>query len=97
MKLRDYGIDQTREWFQQILQWSIGKVSLENLDIKIITANIGTSETIVGHSLGRIPTIVIPVMKYPFGVVNISFTKSPTIDTLFLSASSAGERALLLL
>lgn len=96
MKLRDYGTDQTREWFQQILQWSQGKINLDNFDAKLVTANIGTSETIVGHSLGRIPQVIIPVLSYPHGVVDLSFTKAPTLDSLYLSASTAGIRALLL-
>lgn len=95
MKLRDYGIDQPRDWFQQILEWSRGKINLDNLDARLVVSNIGTTETLVGHSLGRIPQMIIPVMVYPYGTDTLNFTKAPTIDTLFLKAGVAGPRALL--
>lgn len=97
MRLRDFGTDKPREWFQQILQWSQGKIGIENLDTRTVIANIATTETRVPHSLGRIPQFVIPVMIYPYGTTEISFTKEPTFDTLYLKGATAGVRALLVL
>lgn len=97
MKLRDFGSNAAREWFQQVLEWSKKRVSVdENLDIQIIEADIGTSETRVGHSLGRIPKGIIPIMKYPNGVSSLSFTKESTADSIFLSRASAGKQALII-
>lgn len=98
MKLRDFGLDASREWFQQILEWSRKRITLEdNVDCQIITANINTSETVIGHSLGRTPRLVIPVASYPYGTAHISFTKEPTAEKLFLTRSTAGLQALILL
>lgn len=97
MKLRDFGVDASREWFQQILEWSKKRVSIdENLDVQIIEADIGTSETRIGHALGRVPRGIIPVMKYPYGVQALSFTKEPTIDSIFLSRAVAGRQSLII-
>lgn len=91
MKLRDYGFEQSREWFQQILQWSKKKITFEeNIDGIELLTYLTTSETEVGHTLGRIPKTITPVAKFPHGTSGIEFTRAPTIDKLFLSRSSAG-------
>lgn len=98
MKLRDYGIDQDREWFQQLLQWSQKKINVDdNWDCVKITPYINTSETRVGHTLGRIPQIIIPVMIYPYGMANLNFTREATIDTIFMTRATAGYQALIIL
>lgn len=97
MKLRDFGETQSRDWFMQILQWSQGKITFEdNVDCKIITPYINTTETSVGHALGRIPKIVIPIMQYPHGTQALSFTKDSTIDTIYISRATAGYQALII-
>lgn len=97
MKLRDFGENAPRSWFRQILEWSQRGVSIQdNLDAQIIEADIGTSETRVGHNLGRIPKGVIPIMVFPHGITGLQFTKAPTADSLFLSRSSAGRQALII-
>lgn len=95
MILQDFGKLQnniTDSWFQQILGWSRGKVSIEdNLDIKIMKAYIKTSETEIQHTLGRAPRGIIPVAIYPLGSANLNWTRAPTSDRLYLSRASAGE------
>jgi hypothetical protein len=97
MKLRDVGAAAAKEWFEQILQWSRKKITIDdNLDVAIVTAYIGTAETELGHSLGRVPRYVIPVASYPNGTDKITFTKAPTEDKLFLSRGTAGQQTLIL-
>ena len=98
MKLRDYGEIFSRDWIQQLLQWSRNKVSVvDNLDCVEVVAYINTTETVIGHSLGRVPRGTIPIMKYPFGTVaSLSFTREPTIDKIYLTRSTAGYQGLLI-
>ncbi len=105
MKLFDYGESATKSWFRQILEWSKKKVSIsDNLDCIIIAARIGTSETQIGHSLGRKPFGCIEVCSYPSpkavstevnGTAGIQMTKDSTEQALFLKRTSAGECYLL--
>lgn len=96
MKLRDIGSEATRDWFAQLLEWSRRKVSIDdNMDCTTVTAYVGTTETEVGHSLGRVPRYVIPVMAYPYGTGEMSFTKEPNNEKLFLSRRVAGTCTLL--
>ena len=101
MKLRDFGVDAAREWYQQLLEWSRKKVTLEdNVDCVFVTATIGTSETAIGHTLGRIPKYVIPVGSWVSGatiVRAITLTKAPTVDQVYVSSASAGKQTLLLM
>lgn len=101
MKLRDFGTDAAREWFQQILEWSRKKVTFEdNVDCVFVSATIGTSETAIGHSLGRAPKYIIPVGSWNTGatiVREITLTKAPTVDQIYVSSASAGKQTLLLM
>ncbi len=98
MKLNDLGADAAKQWFQQILEWSRRKITLDdNIDCVTVTAYIGTSETEVGHPLGRAPRYIIPIALYPNGTSGIGFTsKAPTIDKMFLTRTTAGVQTLLL-
>lgn len=101
MKLRDFGASAAREWFQQILDWSRQSITFEdNLDCTFVTATIGTSETAVGHDLGRVPKYIIPVCSWVTGGTiarAITLTKAPTIDQVYVSSASAGKQTLLLI
>ncbi len=98
MKLRDIGDSALREWFNQILEWSRKKITFDdNIDCVFVTANIGTSQTEVGHSLGRTPKYIIEVASYPNGTAGISFTKAPEPSKIFVKRATAGECTLLLM
>jgi hypothetical protein len=97
VRLFDFGEQQPRAWFQQILDWSRNKVSVEeNLDCVIISVNIATSETIVDHPLGRVPKGIIPVLRWPNNISELSWTREPTDTRLFLSQRVAGQMTLLI-
>jgi hypothetical protein len=97
VKLREYGDQENRSWFQQILEWSRNKLSFEdNLDCVIITASIATSETIVGHTLGRVPKGVIPILQWPNNTSVLTWGSKPPDDTkLYLKQSVDGKITLL--
>ena len=98
MKLRDFGENAPREWFQQILEWSRKKLTFDdNLDCIFLTVNIGTAETEIGHSLGRTPRYIIPVASFPNGIANIAFSREPTNEKIWLTRSTAGTQTLLLM
>lgn len=98
MRLRDFGATAPREWFQQILEWSRKKITFQdNIDCQFLTVNIGTTETEVGHSLGRTPRYIIEVASYPNGTAGIEFTREPTNQKLFLKRNTAGTCTLLFL
>ena len=97
MKLFDFGENQNRSWFQQILEWSRKKISVEdNLDCVILTVQIATTETIVDHTLGRVPKGIIPVLQWPNNISELSWTKEPTSTRLFLKQRVAGTMTLLM-
>lgn len=98
MKLRDLGETATRDWFQQILDWSRKKITFsDNIDGVFITANVGTGETQVGHPLGRTPQYIFEVAAYPNGTAGISFTKQPDNQSIFIKRSVAGQCTLFLI
>ena len=98
MKLLDFGDTASRSWFQQILEWSRKKITFDdNIDCATVTAYIGTTETQVGHPLGRTPRYIIEVAAYPNGTAGISFTKEPDYKNLYLTRSVAGKCTLILL
>lgn len=98
MKLRDFGSDAYRSWFQQILEWSRKKITFEeNVDGIFIQTYLGTSETVIDHALGRIPKYILEVASYPNGTAGIAFTKPPSIDKLYLTRTSAGSCVLFLM
>ncbi len=100
MKLQEYGkvADRNLDSFlKQILDWSKQKVSIQdNLDVRFVTAYIGTTETEVKHTLGRIPAFVIPVAAYPNGTSTIDFAKASTIEAMYLKRGTAGTCSLLI-
>jgi hypothetical protein len=100
MILRDFGVDAAREWFQQVLEWSRKKVTVQdNIDCVFVTATISTSETAIGHGLGRVPQYVIPVASWAQGatmVRDITMTKAPTKDQIYVSSSASGKQMLML-
>ena len=98
MKLRDFGETAARDWFQQILEWSRKKIAFEdNIDCIFVTANVGTSQTEIGHALGRVPKYILEVASYPNGTAGISFTKAPEVDKIFITRASSGVCTLLLM
>jgi hypothetical protein len=98
MRLRDFGLEAPREWFQQILEWSRKKITFEdNIDCLFIKANIDLNETIVGHQLGRVPRYILEISSWPNSAVGITLTKPPTSEKIFLRRASAGETTLLLM
>ena len=100
MRLLEFGTEQSRSWFQQLLDWSRNKVSFEeNLDCVIIDVNIATSETIVDHPLGRVPKGIIPLLRWPNNTSELSWSdpeKPPTDTRLFLKQRVAGKVTLLI-
>jgi hypothetical protein len=98
MKLRDLGVDAAREWFQQLLEWSRKKITVDdNWDASVLKTYLGTAETVVDHTLGRTPRYIWEVASFPHGTAGISFTKEPTNAKLFLKRSTAGECTLILM
>jgi hypothetical protein len=99
MRLPEFSGDMPeKSWFQAILDWSRKKLTFDdNLDGVFVTAYLGTSETEVGHPLGRTPRYVLEVAAYPNGTAGISFTKSPNQSQLFLKRSVAGNCTLWLM
>lgn len=98
MKLRDYGQDAPSSWFQQLLEWSRKKITLEdNVDCIFVTASIATTETVVGHQLGRVPKYIIEVTSWPNSAKGIELTKAPTSEKLFITRTTSGETTLLLM
>lgn len=98
MKLRDFGPDATRDWFQQILEWSRKKLTIDdNWDCTVLSTYLGTSETVIDHTLGRVPRYIWEVASYPNGTAGISFTQAPTNGKLYLKRSSAGQCTLILM
>jgi hypothetical protein len=97
LKLFDYGDDQNRSWFQQILEWSRKKISIEdNLDCIILSVNVATTETVVDHTLGRVPRGIIPILQYPNNITEMSWTQEPTNQKLFIKQRVAGKITLLI-
>jgi hypothetical protein len=97
MKLQGFGVTATFEWFQQILSWSRNKISFQdNMDGKFITANVGTSETQVGHTLGRVPQYIFEVAAFPNGTAGITYTRASTIDKIYIKRNVAGSCTLFL-
>lgn len=97
MKLREFGETAQREWFRQILEWSRNKITIQdNLDVAIITVDIGTNETEVGHPLKRTPRYIIPVASYPHGIQAIQMSREPTSDKIWLTRAVAGKQVLIL-
>lgn len=98
MKLRDFGDDASRSWFQQILEWSRKKITLEdNVDGIFLNTYLGTAETVIDHALGRIPKYIIEVAAYPNGTKGIDFTQAPTNEKLFLKRDAAGTCTLFIM
>ncbi|MFM2117268.1 MAG: hypothetical protein RL316_458 [Bacteroidota bacterium] len=99
MKLRDFGETAIRDWFTQVLEWSRKKITFDdNIDCVFLTANINTTETVLRHNLGRSPKYVLEAAIFPGGTTGgISLTKAPTIDTLYIKKSTAGQSTLLLI
>lgn len=98
MRLRDFGQEAPSSWFQQILEWSRKKITFEdNVDCVFITATIATTETVVGHQLGRTPKYVLEVASWPNGIKGIELTKAPTSEKLFIKRATSGETTLLLM
>ncbi len=95
MILQDFGKLQnttTDSWFAQLLGWSRNKVNIEdNLDLKIMKAYVKTTETELQHTLGRAPRGIIPVAIYPLGSSNISWSRAPTDERIYITQAVAGE------
>lgn len=97
MKLFDIGDDQPRAWFQQLLEWSRKKITFDdNIDCVFLTVNISTSETVIEHSLGRVPKGIIPVAQYPNNITELSWTREPTNRNLYLKQRISGAMTLLI-
>jgi hypothetical protein len=98
MKLMDYGENAAKNWFQQILEWSRKKITIEdNIDGIFVTTYLGTAETVIDHTLGRVPRYILEIASYPNGTSGINFTQAPTDTKLFLKRNNAGSCVLLLM
>lgn len=97
MNFPDFSGDRPeRGWFLQLLT-GLKKLTFdENIDCVKIRVNIGTTETQVGHPLGRTPRYIIEVAAYPDGTAGIQFTRAPTNDKIWLTRTTAGNCTLLL-
>ena len=97
MRLRDFGQEAAREWFQQVLEWSRKKITFDdNMDGVFLRTYLNTTETVVSHPLGRAPRYIFEVASYPTGTAGINFTREPTNGTLFIRRDVAGECVLFL-
>ena len=102
MKLKDFGIlagldDKTRnakldQYLQELYAFSRGRVSfMDNLEGQFIQATIQTTSTRIGHSLGKVPTSVMPLMVFPYGTSTFTFgNPAPTLDAIYIAAGVAG-------
>lgn len=99
MKLPDIpGDSPDKGWFQAILDWSRKKITFDdNIDGVFVTVNVGTSETEVGHPLGRTPKYILEIAAYPNGTAGITFTKQPDQNRIFIKRSVAGNCTLWLM
>ena len=98
MKLRDFGKDAPESWFQQILEWSRRKITFsDNIDCVFVTVDIATTETMVGHTLGRVPKYVLEMASWPNSALGVELTKAPTSNKLFIKRGTSGETTLLLM
>jgi len=106
MKLYDYGDQANRSWFRQIIEWSRKKITFQdNIDCQLKYARIGTSETQIGHNLGRRPQGCIEVCAYPSpqavagelnGTAGLQMTKDSDDKNVFLKRPTSGEVLLLI-
>lgn len=97
MKLTDFGDKPDNTWFRNILEWSRKKISLDdNLDCVTMSVEIATTETKIGHSLGRVPKGVIPLLQFPGATIEMTMTNAPTNNLLFISARVKGTYGLLI-
>jgi len=88
-----------KDFYRQILSWSRKSITLEdNVDCQIIDVNLLTTETKVGHNLGRIPKYILPIMSYPNGIRgDLEFTKSSTEKEIYIKCSVAGAYTLVVM
>lgn len=87
-----------KSWFQRLLEMTRNKISFEeNLDGIFLTVNVGTSETEIGHSLGRAPKYILEVASYPNGIAGIQWTRAPAVDKVWLTRTSAGQCTLFMM
>lgn len=97
MRLFDYGEKETRSFIRQILEWSQKKVSfVDNIDCLQMASFIGTSETVIEHSLGRIPKALVPILVFPNKIPTLEFTKAPDASKIYIKAGSAAEVSFLI-
>lgn len=107
MKLFDFGEQDFRSFIRQILEWSLKRVSLfDNLDCQVLdSVRIETTETQVGHSLGRIPRVVFEACAGNSrnaigtqwnGTVGIALTRQPTTTSIYIKRKEVGETTLVL-
>ncbi len=93
MKLDAFGGDSPdKNWFLKLLDFTRNKISfLDNLDGRFVDTNIGTAETEIGHTLGRIPQYIFEVASFPNGTAGISFTKPSTATAIYMKRAVAGK------
>jgi len=107
MKLFDFGDTDFRSYIRQILEWSQNKVSIsDNVDCQILrNVRIETTETQVGHNLGRVPILILEACTLNGvnasgsqwnGTVGIAQTKQATNNAVYLKRKEAGETTLVL-
>lgn len=105
MKLRDFGnitdLSAVTEFAKQVLEWSRQKITLDdNIGFVKLTCYVGTTETEVGHPLGRVPTAIIEQVMFPnpdgTATGGITMTKAPEANKIFLKRSTSGRVGLIL-
>jgi hypothetical protein len=90
MRLFDFGGNDTRTFFRQIVEWSQKKIGFDdNLDILTMSSFVDTSETVIEHNLGRIPKALVPILTYPNKITTLEFTKAPEASKIYIKAGSA--------
>ena len=75
------------------------KITLDdNVDCQVVDCNLLTTETKVGHNLGRIPKYILPTMSYPNGIKgDLEFTRPPTEKEIYVKCSIAGAYTLIVM
>lgn len=98
MKIMDFGEDTPpRAWYTALIEWSRKKISFDdNIDCVTLNAYVATSETPIGHPLGRVPKGIIPILQFPGSVYEMDMTKASTNTQIYLKSRVAGTVNLLI-
>ena len=104
MKLFDFGERDTRSFFRQLIEWSQKRITLDdNVSCLSVTSNVATTETVIGHKLGRVPRYIVPAFSsetFDGGtLVNLNgleMTQRPTDKAIYFKKTVQGNVTFLL-